>query len=92
MMTNNISSFQYRQNENAIGLFDRSGRFFCRLGSWFFKTREGVDYGPYKTRVECRHAYNDFIDLVSDATKLTSESFDFNDTDSDWQPPKISFS
>ena len=86
------SQFTYRSNEQPDGLFDRSGRFFCRKGSWFFKTRENIDYGPFENRVECRYAYNEFIEVVSDSNQLSSESFDYQDTTSNWQPPKINFS
>ena len=91
-MTNTVSHFKYRNNENQKGHFDRSGRFFCRKGSWFFKTREAIDYGPYESRVECRYAYNEFIDVVSESSVFTIESFDYQDVKSNWQPPKINFS
>ncbi len=91
-MTDKVSHFQYRNNEDTKGLYDRSGRFFCRKGSWFFKTREAVDYGPFQSRVECRYAYNEFIEVVSDSSNFPAEAFDYQDTSSDWQPPKINFS
>lgn len=90
-MTGNISHFNYRSNEQAEGVFDRSGRFFCSKSSWFFKTREGIDYGPYQSRIECRYAYNEFIEVVSDSKKLQSNSFDYQDTSTNWKPPKINF-
>ena len=92
MMTNNDSQFVFRNNEPTEGSFDRSGRFFCRKGSWFFKTREAVDYGPFESRIECRYAYNEFIDVVSDSNNFPSDTFDYQDTSSNWQPPKINFS
>jgi len=91
-MTDKNSHFKYRNNENHDGLFDRSGRFFCRKGSWFFKTREEIDYGPFQSRVECRYAYNEFIEVVSDSKDLQSETFDYQDINSNWQAPKINFS
>ncbi|MBV1908649.1 MAG: hypothetical protein KUG78_04970 [Kangiellaceae bacterium] len=86
------SQFAYRNNEKSTGLFDRSGRFFCRKGSWFFKTREDIDYGPFQNRVECRYAYNEFIEVVSDSSKMSTESFDYQDINSNWRAPKINFS
>jgi len=91
-MTDKISQFKCRRNEKRQSLFERSGRFFCRKGSWFFKTREAVNYGPFESRVECRYAYNEFIEVVSDSSDLPSDSFDYQDTNSNWQPPKINFS
>lgn len=88
----NLTNFSYRKEEHASGLYDRSGRFFCRKGSWFFKTREGVDYGPYQSRVECRYAYDEFIEVVSGASSLTSQTSEYQDAKSDWDLPKINFS
>lgn len=90
-MTNQVAHFKYRNSENTDGFYDRSGRFFCRKGSWFFKTREAIDYGPYQNRIECRYAYNEFIDVVADSEVLSGDTFDYQDIKSDWQPPKISF-
>ena len=91
-MTKIISHFESRCNEDAKTEFDRTGRFFSRKGSWFFKTREAVDYGPYHSRVECRYAYNEFIDIVANSKDLPTESFDYQDDSSDWKLPKINFS
>ncbi len=88
----NVAKFSYRKEEQTLGLYDRSGRFFCRKGSWFFKTREGIDYGPYQSRVECRYAYDEFIDVVSGASNLGNQSTEYRDAKSDWVLPKINFS
>ncbi|MGB0496427.1 MAG: DUF6316 family protein [Kangiellaceae bacterium] len=88
----NLTKFSYRKEEQAAGLYDRSGRFFCRKGSWFFKTREGIDYGPYQSRVECRYAYDEFIEVVSGSNNLGSDNLDFTKSESDWNLPKINFS
>lgn len=90
-MDNPITHFQYRKSEETTGAYDRSGRFYCKKGSWFFKTREEIDYGPYETRVECRYAYNEFIDVVSSAAIMTPNNIDYQDSDSNWQLPKIKF-
>lgn len=86
------SNLEYRANEDPTILFERSGRFFCRKGSWFFKTRENIDYGPFENRVECRYAYNEFIEVVDGSSNMPSETFDYQDTTSNWQAPKINFS
>lgn len=91
-MTDDNLQFVNRSNEPTEDLHERSGRFFCRKGSWFFKTREAIDYGPFESRVECRYAYNEFIDVVSDSNDFPSDTFDYHDTNSNWQPPKINFS
>jgi len=88
----NLSKFSYRKEEQSSGLYDRSGRFFCRKGSWFFKTREGIDYGPYQSRVECRYAYEEFIDVVSEASHLITHTTEYKGSKSDWELPKVYFS
>lgn len=92
-MSSGISHFKNRNNESPSQFFDRSGRFFCKNGSWFFKTREAIDYGPYKSRVECRYAYNEFIELVSESasTSFSSDTYDYQDLSSNWTAPKINF-
>jgi len=88
-----LAKFSYRKEEQSSGLYDRSGRFFCRKGSWFFKTREGIDYGPYQSRVECRYAYDEFIDVVSGANDmgLGNQTTEYQDAKSNWNLPKINF-
>lgn len=86
-MKDNLNSFIHRSGENKDD-FTRSGRFFHQKGRWFFKTREGCDYGPYSSRTECKYAYSDFIDLVSNNNKLGSIPVEFND-DVSWKVPKI---
>ncbi len=88
-MTNN--SYINRHNDKNIKEFDRTGRFFTRSGQWYFKTREGLDYGPYATRIECRYAYQEFIDVVSSQSELVTAPIDYRSTASDWKIPKINF-
>lgn len=92
VMISDTSHFIYRGNEKTQTIFERSERFFCHNGNWFFKTREEIDYGPFQTRIECRYAYNEFIDIVSDSGGFLSDTFDYQDITSNWQPPKINFS
>lgn len=40
-----------RNNEQPRTWF-RSERVYCVNGAWFFKTREGVDLGPYDSQPE----------------------------------------
>jgi hypothetical protein len=40
-----------RKDEQAKTWF-RSDRVFCSDGVWYFRTREGVDVGPYRNRFE----------------------------------------
>lgn len=90
-MADNLSNYRSRTGENTSRQFLRSGRFFQTQGNWFFKTREGIDYGPFTSKTECRYAYNEFLDLVSTQNDLGGIPIDFEDTGSQWTVPKINF-
>jgi len=90
-MTNRAPDYQSRHGEAATQQFVRTGRFFLQEGNWFFKTREGLDYGPYESKTECRYAYEEFIDVVSTSNDLGGIPVDFEDSAGDWKVPKINF-
>lgn len=39
----------------------RSDRFFAINGEWYFRTREGKDFGPYTTKYEANSSLDDYI-------------------------------
>ncbi|MCW8877631.1 MAG: DUF6316 family protein [Kangiellaceae bacterium] len=90
-MAENLSLYTCRNGETTTRQFIRSGRFFQNSGHWFFKTREGVDYGPFNSRTECRYAYNEFIEIVSNQSDLSTMPLDYNDSETDWEIPNIKF-
>ena len=90
-MANRAPEYRARSGETTTQQFARSGRFFYQEGCWFFKTREGLDYGPYASKTECRYAYEEFIDVVSTSNDLGGIPVDFEDSTSDWKVPKIKF-
>ena len=90
-MANSPPTYRTRTGETTTREFTRSGRFFSQKGNWFFKTREGLDYGPFSSRTECKYAYDEFIDVVSSSNELGGMPVDFEDTSSDWKVPNISF-
>ncbi|MDH5433078.1 MAG: DUF6316 family protein [Gammaproteobacteria bacterium] len=76
--------YSKRISDQVEESFERSERFFQVDGYWFFKTRENIDYGPYESVVECRYAYNDFLDVVDNQSLFegfaaTSESIAYSD-------------
>ncbi len=91
-MAAQLTPFVCRAGESATKQFIRCGRFFNHDNLWFFKTREGVDYGPYESRLECKYAYEEFLEIVSDQKSLGGIALDFNDTESNWKIPDIDFS
>jgi hypothetical protein len=90
-MTTRLTPFVCRSGENLTRQYPRCGRFFHNESLWFFKTREGVDYGPYENQTECKYAYEEFIDVVSDQEPLGGIAIDFGDSDSKWKVPNIDF-
>lgn len=85
-------AYKKRSGENSTCEFTRSGRFYCQQGNWYFKTREGLNYGPYSSRTECKYAYDEFIDVVSGPNDLGGIPVDFDSGESDFKIPKINFS
>lgn len=90
-MANNPQMYKPRNGEAGMPEFTRSGRFYCVNNNWFFKTREGLNYGPYSSKTECRYAYDEFIDVVSASNELGGIPVDFDDTSTSWTVPKINF-
>ncbi len=83
-----MTNFIHRNGENKKQ-FLRSGRFYHTDGKWFFKTREGFNYGPYSNRTECKYAYSDFLDLVASSNQLGDGTNLDSDASSGWKIPKI---
>ncbi|MCX4025284.1 hypothetical protein H0A36_08260 [Endozoicomonas sp. SM1973] len=53
-----------RLNENAF-FGRRSERFFRQKSIWFFKTREGIDIGPFKNIYDAKEGASDYIDFIT---------------------------
>ena len=85
-------AYKKRSGENTGHEFMRSGRFYRQQGNWYFKTREGLNYGPYSTRTECKYAYDEFIDVVSNPNDLNGIPVDFDSGETEFKIPKINFS
>jgi uncharacterized protein YheU (UPF0270 family) len=91
MDDNIMNKFISREGENNTQ-HERSGRFYHTRGNWFFKTREGFDYGPYQSKTECKYAYTDFLDMVSGSNQLGNGKELKSKDDIDWKIPKINLS
>ncbi|WP_163834840.1 DUF6316 family protein [Spartinivicinus ruber] len=52
-----------RINENKF-FGKRSERFFRKKSIWFFKTREGIDIGPFKNIYDAKEGAGDYIDFI----------------------------
>ncbi len=49
-----------RQGEDAYAWF-RSNRFYKVKDYWYFATREGVDFGPFKSQAEADEALKNYM-------------------------------
>ncbi len=78
-MAENTIKYQFRDDDSTSDQHSRTGRFFVTNGHWFFKTREGIDYGPFDSRTECKYAYSEFIEVVDAHGSLGSISVGFGD-------------
>jgi hypothetical protein len=43
---------------------ERSGRFHQKEGYWYYSTREGVDIGPFDSRMDAEVGVNEFVDFI----------------------------
>ena len=59
-MTDNRETSR-RAGETDIPITFRSNRFFTSGSDWYFSTREGVDQGPYPSRVMAHNAIQKYI-------------------------------
>jgi hypothetical protein len=52
---------------------DRSERIFIQHNYWYFRTREGMDIGPYDSQLDATDGINSFIEFLSTAEKKVVE-------------------
>lgn len=50
-----------RTGESDSKVWYRSERYFYVDGSWYFSTREGIDIGPYSSRLAASNGLSLFI-------------------------------
>lgn len=52
---------------------DRSERLFTQHNYWYFRTREGMDIGPYDSKADANDGINSFIDFLDTAEQKVVE-------------------
>ena len=52
---------------------DRSERLFTQHSYWYFRTREGMDIGPYDSQTDANNGINSFIEFLNTAEKKVVE-------------------
>ncbi|MBX2808733.1 MAG: hypothetical protein KTR20_08895 [Cellvibrionaceae bacterium] len=45
----------------------RSDRFFMQHNYWYFRTREGMDIGPFSTQPEAAEGVQSFVEFLTEA-------------------------
>ena len=58
----------------SLDLPSRSDRLFKVDDYWYYKTREGVDIGPFDSASEAQTGVSDFIDFILHAEPSVSET------------------
>ena len=53
----------------------RSSRYFEKDGYWYYRTREGVNIGPFDTIGEAELGASEFIDFIIHAEPEIRENF-----------------
>lgn len=51
----------YRAGELDTPIIFRSNRFYTRGSDWYFSTREGLDQGPFSSRILAHEAIQNYI-------------------------------
>ena len=53
-----------RAGESDVSITFRSNRFFTSGNDWYFSTREGVDQGPFESRIIAHDAIQKYSSLI----------------------------
>ena len=61
-----------RKGENG-DLPNRSDRLFTQHNYWYFRTREGMDIGPYDSKNDATNGINSFLDFLNTAEEKVVE-------------------
>ena len=48
---------------------ERSYRVFEKNSYYYYRTREGIDIGPFDTKADAERGVNDFIDFMSNGPR-----------------------
>ena len=51
----------HRAGELDVSITVRSNRFFTNGSDWYFSTREGLDQGPFPSRILAHDAIQNYI-------------------------------
>ena len=67
---NDLTSNRKGEKESSP---DRSERLFTQHSYWYFRTREGMDIGPYDSQTDASNGINSFIEFLNTAEKKVVE-------------------
>ncbi|PCJ17976.1 MAG: hypothetical protein COB04_07940 [Gammaproteobacteria bacterium] len=61
-----------RRDDVGSTTFYRSDRYYSEMGSWFAKTREGDELGPFDSKIEAKEALQAHIEIIlTDEAKVS---------------------
>ena len=60
-MTSDNRKLSCRTGETEVPVTFRSNRFFTSGTDWYFSTREGIDQGPFPSRISAHEAIQEYI-------------------------------
>jgi chromatin remodeling complex protein RSC6 len=77
MDMNAKSNYKDRRNGESETAIARSDRFFQQEAYWYFRTREGLDIGPFDKKEDAETGFNGFLGFLQQAhedvvTKITT--------------------
>ncbi len=61
-----------RKGEDGTSV-NRSDRLFTQHNYWYFRTREGMDIGPYDSKSDANDGINSFLDFLNTAEEKVVE-------------------
>ena len=65
----------YRQGNKLESNKPRSTRFEYREGEWFFRTREGIELGPFESHAEAAVSLNEYLEFIGSGNAQGLVSF-----------------
>lgn len=66
----------------------QTDRYFRSEDSWFFATREGVDFGPYTIRIDAEKALKRYLETQDTMAKLRHRDPTLTD-DGEWSSANV---
>ncbi len=70
---NDLTLNRKGESEASSERSERSERIFIQRNYWYFRTREGMDIGPYDSQTDAISGISSFIEFLSTAERKVVE-------------------